>query len=408
MGAKRLAGDGETARTACARILVRGGTGEALPAAVVAQRVGWCAALVRDLAAGLLGEHWNAADVPVLASGRDRAGRPLPAQAWTAVRRLGWAAPVPAGITVSDRVVRMAQEAGRLLRSAAWRAALTSAVLAAWPARPEERTPAEWDAVRAAVPGGEHVPSAVIRARTRQALRFLGVRGRLPRDVFELEAPPAATGMLLLAAGDRQQAALERSAPDPGRALLRVQLPVRPDPRGYRDWTWVAVPLTLPPTIPPAAVLHLPALQVTGSRVRASLAFTCAVPAARRDGHTTALGIDWGLNTLLSAGAARLHPDGTITALGAGAQYRAAGVLAKQQRLRRHSEHLHAKADRPASCPAQPAGTRARPRPAPPPSPAPPGTRSGTRRRIPPQRPRHPTQTGTDPPNPRVNYGSLS
>ncbi|MFG2659340.1 zinc ribbon domain-containing protein [Streptomyces sp. NPDC048425] len=56
--------------------------------------------------------------------------------------------------------------------------------------------------------------------------------------------------------------------------------------------------------------------------------------------------MDWGLNTLLSAGAARLHDDGRITALGSGGQFRAAGVLAKQHRLRRLSEHLHAKADR--------------------------------------------------------------
>jgi hypothetical protein len=48
---------------------------------------------------------------------------------------------------------------------------------------------------------------------------------------------------------------------------------------------------------------------------------------------------------LLSAGAARLHGDGTITALGTGAQFRAAGVLAKQHRLRRHGERLHAKSD---------------------------------------------------------------
>jgi Putative transposase DNA-binding domain len=351
VGGKLLLGDGEAARTACALVLVRGGTdektGEVLPAAVVAQRAGWCAALVRDMAAGLLEEHWTAADVGALAAGLDRAGRALPSQAWTALRRLGWAAAVPAGVTVNDRVVRMAQEqAGRLLRSAAWRAALTSAVLAAWPERPGKRTPAEWDAVRAAVPGGEHLPSAVIRARTRQVLRFLDARGRLPRDVFELEAPPAAAPMLLLAACDRQQATLERSAADPGRALLRLQLPLRPDPRGYRDWTWVALPLILPPTVPPAAVLHLPTLQVTGGRVRAGLAFSYPVPRAQRNGHTVALGIDWGLNTLLSAGAARLHPDETITALGAGAQYRAAGVLAKQHRLRRHGERLHAKAGR--------------------------------------------------------------
>ncbi|MED7829050.1 zinc ribbon domain-containing protein, partial [Streptomyces chiangmaiensis] len=55
--------------------------------------------------------------------------------------------------------------------------------------------------------------------------------------------------------------------------------------------------------------------------------------------------MDWGLNTLLSAGAARLPNDGRITALGAGTQFRAAGVLAKQHRLRRIFERLHAKTD---------------------------------------------------------------
>ncbi|MDX3386496.1 zinc ribbon domain-containing protein [Streptomyces niveiscabiei] len=48
---------------------------------------------------------------------------------------------------------------------------------------------------------------------------------------------------------------------------------------------------------------------------------------------------------MLSAGAVRLHPDGRITGLGAGAQFRAAGVLAKQHRLRRLSENPHTKAD---------------------------------------------------------------
>jgi hypothetical protein len=56
--------------------------------------------------------------------------------------------------------------------------------------------------------------------------------------------------------------------------------------------------------------------------------------------------VDWGLNTLLSAGAACFHDDGRITALGAGGMFRAAGVLAQQHRLRRHSELLHAKAER--------------------------------------------------------------
>jgi hypothetical protein len=341
--------DGETARTACARVLVRGGIdekpGEVLSAAVVAERAGWCAGLVQGMAARLLAACWNRADVDALAAGTDAAGRPLPAAAWMALRRLGWAAGAPDGVTVNDRIARMAQEqAGRVLRSASWRAGLTAAMLATWPAQPLKRTPAEWDAVRGAVPGGEHLPSSVIRARTCQVLRFLDARGCLPRDVFDLEEPPAAARMLLLSACDRQQATIERCPGDPRTVLLRLQLPVRPDPRGYRDWTWVACPITLPPTVPAGAVLHLPALRITGGTVRADLAFTHAVPAARRTGHTVALGVDWGLNTLLSAGAARLHADGTITALGAGAQYRAAGVLAKQHRLRRHGERLHAKA----------------------------------------------------------------
>jgi Putative transposase DNA-binding domain len=346
---KRRAPDGTAARTACARAVIRSGieegTGEVVTAGALAGRVGWCAALVSDMAGGMLASHWNAGDVAALAGGVDAAGRPLPAAAWTALRRLGWAARVPEGITVNDRIVRMAQEqAGRTLRSARWRHELTSAVLATWPADPQKRTKGEWEAVRAAMTGGGHLPSSVVKASTRQILRFAGAGGRLPTDLFELQGAPQVARLLLLCACDRQQATIERSAADPGRVLLRLQLPARPDPRSYQDWTWIACPLTLPPTVPADAQLHLPAVRVAGGKIRADLAFTNIVPAARRDGHVLALGVDWGLNTLLCAGAARLVNDQTITALGSGAQYRAAGVLAKGHRLRRQGEALHAKA----------------------------------------------------------------
>jgi IS605 OrfB family transposase len=301
--------------------------------------------LVSGLASGLVTSHWNTPDTDALASGADPAGRPLPARAWMALRRLGWAASIPDGITVNDRVVRMAQEqAGRALRSAAWQAGLTSAVLATWPAAPLKRAKQEWDAVRAAMTGGEHLPSSVVTASTRQIVRFVNTVGHLPRDLFELQDAPSAARLLLLCACDRQQAAIERHESDPRRALLRLQLPARPDPRSYRDWTWVACPLTLPPTVPAGALLHLPALRVAGGKIRADLSFTHVVPAARRNGHVVALGVDWGLNTLLSAGAARRNADQTITAAGSGAQYRAGGVLAKAHRLRRQGEALHAKA----------------------------------------------------------------
>ncbi|MFG3684667.1 zinc ribbon domain-containing protein [Micromonospora sp. NPDC047740] len=321
-------------------------TGEVLSRAVLAQRVGWCADLVAGMVAALIGEHWNTVDVQVLAGGVDAGGRRLPSNAWMALRRLGWTATPPGGVRVNDRVVRMAQEqAGRALRSVKWRAEVTGGVLATWPSDPRKRTPAEWDQVRASIPGGQHLPSNIIKGRTRQAATFAKANGRLPVDVFELEGVPRIGRMLLLAACDRQQAIIERCDTDPGRALLRLQLPTRPDPRGYRDWTWVECPIRLPSTVPASAVLHLPTLRLTDGKVRADMAYTHPVPKAARTGHTVAVGVDWGLNTLLSAGALRLGKDGRITALGAGGQFRAAGVLAKQHRLRRHSERLHAKAD---------------------------------------------------------------
>jgi transposase-like protein len=341
-------GEHETARTACAPSLLRTAvdetTGEVLPASVLAERAGWAANLVSGMVRTLTAAHWTAADVDALASGVDAAGRTLPSNAWMALRRLGWAAAPSEGIRVNDRIVRMAQEtAGRALRSAKWRADVTAGILAMWPASPARRTAEEWDAVREAIPGARHLPSSVISSRTRQAAAFERKHGRLPAGLYEMEPAPPVAQMLLLSACDRQQASIERHESDPGRALLRLQLPACPNPKSYRDWTWVACPVTLPPTIPANAILHLPALRIHQGRIRADLAYTHPVPKAARR-HTVALGVDWGLNTMLSAGPARLHGDGRITALGAGGMFRAAGILAKQHRLRRHSEHLHAKA----------------------------------------------------------------
>jgi hypothetical protein len=341
-------GEDETCRVASAHVLLRGGvderTGEVLSGRLLAERVGWCADLVAGMTATLLERHWNGADVNLLTCGRDHAGRRLPSNAWMALRRLGWGVSVPGGVKVNDRIVRMAQEqAGRILRSAQWRAYLTAGVLATWPADPRRRTSAEWDQVREAIPDGARQPGSVIKARTRQILAFAQTSGRLPIDVSELEGVPRAPRILILAACDRQQAILERREDDPGRVMLRLQLPIRPDPRSYRDWTWVACPIALAPTIPPQAVLHLPTLRPNGHKVSADMAFSHAVPAPRRDEHTVALGVDWGLNTLLCAGAVRRCADGRITALGSGAMFRAGGVQAKGHRLRRQAERLHTK-----------------------------------------------------------------
>ncbi|MFD0502464.1 hypothetical protein ACFQ0G_04845 [Streptomyces chiangmaiensis] len=321
MSRKLPLAESETSRTACAPALVRTGveekTGEVLTGAALVERVDWCADLVSGMAGALLDEHWNTTDVDILASGVDAGGRKLPSNAWMALRRLGWTVAPPEGVQGNDRIVRMAQEqAGRALRSVKWRADLTAGVLATWPADPRKRTADEWDAVREAIPGGEHLLSTVIRSRTRQVVSFERNKSRLPADVFELEPEPRVARMLLLSACDGQQATIERSD-DRRRVLLRLQLPTRPDPQAYRDWTWVACPITLPPTVALNAVIHLPTLRIAGGKLRADLAYTHPIPKTKRTGHTVALGVDWGLGTLLSAGAAQLQQDGQITTLGA-------------------------------------------------------------------------------------------
>lgn len=344
---------GQTQRVATASaVLLRGveePTGQVLGQREVAERVGWAADLVQQMATRLLAAHWNAVDVARLASGRDHTGRPLPSTAYTALRRLGWTIAPPPGIQVNDRVVRVAQEAaGRLLRSAAWRAELLAAVLATWPKNPTKRTSAEWDALRAAVPNGGAVATGVLRARTRQVAEFIQRHQRPPKDLFELEAPPRAPRQLLLAACDHQQATIVRCQDDPDRfAVLRVQLPVRPDARSYQDWTWVVMRFTLPPTVPPDAALHLPTIRTTKGKACGDVTFTHAVPAASCTGHIVALGVDWGVNVLLAAGSVRLVQDAdgrrSGTTDGRTVMFRAGGILAKADRVRRAGEVVSAK-----------------------------------------------------------------
>ena len=339
---------GTRGQVVSAKVPVYGGaceeTGVKLTQSEVASRVGWFTGITRAAASGMIADHWNSADVAVLDANIGPDGRELPSSAWMALRRLGWTAAPPAGVTVSDRVIRMTQEqAGRQLRSATWRSQVVAGIVSTWPADPAKRTPDEWDQVRDAIPGGDFLPPSVIRSRTRQVQAFRGKHGRLPQDLFELEPSPDAFPELVLAACDRQQATLERAPGDPRLAVLRVKLPACPFPSAYKDWEWVIIPLRLPPTVPSGAVLHLPVLQLTGSRVRAHLSFTLLAPKPERAGHVVAVGADWGLNTLLSAGPARLSPDRAVTALGHGARYRADGVLAKAARLRRQGEELHGK-----------------------------------------------------------------
>ncbi|WKX07169.1 zinc ribbon domain-containing protein [Streptomyces sp. NL15-2K] len=348
-------GEGETERVACASASAFRGldavSGEVLGVDALGNRVGWLTALVESMCTSVTGARWNRPDLARLASGKDRSGVRLPSNAWMALRMLGWAATVPEGLYVPDRVRRVAEEqAGRALRSAWWRTQITDAVLATWPTGnpdPMRRTAGEWEALRAACPDGQAVAASVLRSRTRQVAAFHTTHGRLPADLCELEAAPDGGRQVVLAAADKQLATLTRCEDDPAHyAVLTVRLPVRPDPRTRADWHPVVIRFRLPPTIPVTAALHAPTLRLRGGRLRLDLAHTTAVPTTRRDGHVRAVAFDYGLNTLLTGGTLTLT-GGTQPAVHTDANpvfFRADGVLAKADRLRVLAEQLWAKA----------------------------------------------------------------
>ncbi|WP_322621168.1 zinc ribbon domain-containing protein [Streptomyces acidicola] len=346
-----VVGEGEVQQVAaaCARALrgVDVVSGEQLDQAALVERAGWLTALVGSLASGAVREHWNGTDLAQLASGVDRSGIRLPSQGWMALRRLGWTVTVPQGVYVPDRVVRIAQEqAGRVLRSAWWRAEVTAALLATWPADPARRTEAEWQALRAALPEGGVVATSVLLARTRQIAAFQARHGRLPADVTECESAPGAGGQVVLAAVDKQLATLERCPEDPARyAVLTLRLPVRPDPASRADWHPVRVRFRLPPHVPATAVLCAPTLRIRQGRLLLDVPYVQAVAKPERAGHRTAVAFDWGLNTLLTGGTLHLTGEAQPRVLtdGPPVVFRAAGVLAKADRLRTLGEHIAAR-----------------------------------------------------------------
>jgi hypothetical protein len=294
------------------------------------------------MATGLVAAHWSEADLGVLAGGVGADGRPLPVNGWTAMRRLGWTALPPAGVVVSDRVRRIAEEeAARVLRSAVYRQAVVAALLSTWPADPTARSGEEWGALRAVLPDG--VDAATIRNRTRHIAAFLNRQGRLPAGLCELEEPPRVAAQVSLAAADRQHVVVRRV--DATRVRVWTQLPTCPAPVSYRDWAWHALDVALPPTVPAAAAVCSPTLRPDRDRVRVDLPWRVPNAPPRLVGHTRGIGADWGLNTLLTGSVADLDTDGRVTVDGRPLRFDAAGVSAKLVRLRRHREQLKTKLD---------------------------------------------------------------
>ncbi|MFL6191626.1 MAG: zinc ribbon domain-containing protein [Actinomycetes bacterium] len=321
-------------------------TGEGVTSRVLVERVGFLAALTRAMSAAVVAAHWNDADLVTIGLAVGPDGRALPPNGWMALRRLGWGTGMPEGVYASDRVRRVAEEAAaRALRSAAHRHQILGAILAAWPADPRRRTDAGWVALRQRLPSGSS--SAEVRSRTRQVRAWQADHAEwLPACLTELEAAPQTLGVVLLAAADKQLVTIERVGPNG--AVLHLQLPLTKRPTSRSQWAWHAIPLHLPEYLPADADRCIPSLRVTGSRVRLDLPWRHTVPDAPGTGHAVALGLDWGVNTLLTGTIGKLAstPTGTrVVTDGRKLRFDATGISAKLHRLRGNREAIAARRD---------------------------------------------------------------
>jgi hypothetical protein len=74
--------------------------------------------------------------------------------------------------------------------------------------------------------------------------------------------------------------------------------------------------VTVPPTVPAAGKVCTPTLRPRAGKVRVDLPWQIPHTPPVLAGHTRALGVDWGLNTPLTATVADLDPHGNVTAHG--------------------------------------------------------------------------------------------
>jgi len=314
-------------------------TGQALPEGDLHRRVRVLVDLVTTMAAGLVEEHWNEADLTLLASGVGPDGRDLPSNGYAAMRRLGWITTAPSRVVVSDRVRRMAEElTARALRAGVYRQQIISGLMETWPKDPKRRSAEEWEACWDALPPG--TTKVEVRNRTRHIAAYLDEQGELPDGIWDLEAPPGVGRVALLAACDSQQVRLARTGP--GRAVLSVLLPTKERPSSYREWSWVDIPLRLPRNVPPEAVLSIPSLRaVSNGRVAVDLPWEIPVEPLVKS-VTRAVGFDWGVNRLLTGTVAKLVGQRVVVD-GRPLFFNATGAVAKYHRLRKEAECLRKK-----------------------------------------------------------------
>ena len=323
------------------------------------ERATWLSDIASDISQRILTQRWNPETFTMLETGVDAGGVKLASKGYVALRSLGWREPSPTGLYVPDRVFRCAEEhAMRLLRSAQHRSRATHIIVTSWPARPafaerkqQKRTADEWKQLEEAEGSKTRYDRVTIRNHTRAVATFVRTHGRLPTHVTELEDPPRVSRQVLLAAADRQLVSLAHISDT--QAVLRVKLPLNASPTSRSDWEEVLIEFTLGSHLPADAALSTPTLRVTNNLVKLDVPYTRWVPdpmarsGKKHAGHSRAIGVDWGVNTLLTAVSANIddtrgkppivRTDGRVYEFGM------QGPALKLHRLRKLSETLSAK-----------------------------------------------------------------
>jgi hypothetical protein len=165
--------------------------------------VGYAIGLTGELGQIMLAARYGPEGLAALRAGKGLDGRLLPAKAYMAGRRLGWACPQLLGVYLTDRFRRTVEEqVVRRLRQSVWLGQVVDGLLRTWPEGPKQRTPEEWAALWQAVPQG--TDKATVRDRTRQVAAYLNKAGHMPSGICDLE-PEAGFGPVLALAPRKPQ-----------------------------------------------------------------------------------------------------------------------------------------------------------------------------------------------------------
>ncbi|MFC9763144.1 zinc ribbon domain-containing protein [Rhodococcus jostii] len=315
-------------------------TGEPIGLDDVDFRVGWLLDLIAAAGGELVSRLWRPATFDVLAAGRDRHDRRLPAQGHVAAARLGWNPRYPDGAYVPSRVSRVVTaQVMATLRTLTFR----DTAIAAISARFDPAT----GVVAPPIGSGDHVSAGFARGVRRQLAARARRDGGAPAGrvrITDLQGPPQTSAMARLSAADRQLARITAADRE---LMLTVKLPTSPAPAGRAQWRRVRLTAAIPAHLCGRPVIdwHLPTLVLDRKGLLWRCAATELVPAGDLDSAAVAVGVDWSPSTLGAAATVADSPDGLVSDY-RGFTYDDRGIGIKLARLQAEGQLLHAKAAR--------------------------------------------------------------